>query len=156
MTDEEDGRIAIADSKCPRCGGSGLDPQAMEVICKPCKGTGEARVGGGKGVRAVEVTAVAAMEATPAPVNPSSDEKERCDRCGWPLENDPKKGCVKGNCSQRPLPPLRSTGLGEKPLTEEECLCSECNCCAPGGRLRTRLEEVGESEPSLPCERMQG
>lgn len=30
-----------------------------------------------------------------------SDPK-RCVRCGWPLRDDPEKGCVEGNCSYRP------------------------------------------------------
>lgn len=30
--------------------------------------------------------------------------RSRCDWCGWPLEDDPNKGCVRGNCSQRPRP----------------------------------------------------
>ena len=34
-------------------------------------------------------------------------ERPRCDRCGWPLEESIEKGCVEGNCSQRPLPPRR-------------------------------------------------
>ncbi len=31
----------------------------------------------------------------------------RCDRCGWKLENTPTAGCVKDNCSMRPMPELR-------------------------------------------------
>ena len=29
---------------------------------------------------------------------------ERCAICGWPLQALPERGCVKGNCSQRPFP----------------------------------------------------
>jgi len=34
-------------------------------------------------------------------------EGERCERCGWPLAESPADGCVPGNCSERPLPPVR-------------------------------------------------
>lgn len=34
----------------------------------------------------------------------------RCPRCGWALVEDPRDGCVEGNCSLRPLPPLRRDG----------------------------------------------
>lgn len=34
----------------------------------------------------------------------------RCNRCGWPLREDPRDGCVVDNCSLRPLPPLRRDG----------------------------------------------
>jgi hypothetical protein len=36
----------------------------------------------------------------------------KCDRCGWPLAESAEKGCVLGNCSQRPLLSLRSTCAG--------------------------------------------
>lgn len=35
---------------------------------------------------------------------PHSDDPSRCAVCGWPLEESPHAGCVRGNCSQRPLP----------------------------------------------------
>jgi hypothetical protein len=35
------------------------------------------------------------------------EERGRCERCGWPLADNPKEGCIPGNCSMRPLPPLR-------------------------------------------------
>lgn len=45
------------------------------------------------------------FEAMPAVFPMSLD---RCAACGWPLAADAKDGCVRGNCSQRPLPePLR-------------------------------------------------
>ena len=31
----------------------------------------------------------------------------RCNRCGWPLATLLEAGCVEGNCSMRPLQPLR-------------------------------------------------
>lgn len=33
-----------------------------------------------------------------------SDDESRCAVCGWPLEHQPEKGCVRGNCSERPRP----------------------------------------------------
>ena len=30
----------------------------------------------------------------------------RCERCGWPLARSVAEGCVQGNCSERPLPPI--------------------------------------------------
>lgn len=35
----------------------------------------------------------------------SQQPEERCERCGWPLAKTRSAGCVKGDCSQRPLPP---------------------------------------------------
>jgi hypothetical protein len=32
------------------------------------------------------------------------NESYRCAWCGWPLYDSPDKGCVRGSCSQRPLP----------------------------------------------------
>jgi hypothetical protein len=34
----------------------------------------------------------------------SEDIEPRCAICGWPLVEDVQKGCVRGNCSQRPWP----------------------------------------------------
>lgn len=50
------------------------------------------------------------MSSTPKPDTPSPavDEPERCDRCGWPLKERIEDGCVRDNCSQRPLQPLRT------------------------------------------------
>jgi len=31
-------------------------------------------------------------------------ETKRCPICDWPLADDPKDGCVDGNCSYRPDP----------------------------------------------------
>jgi len=31
-------------------------------------------------------------------------DKNRCAVCGWPLAESVTKGCVRGNCSQRPMP----------------------------------------------------
>ena len=31
-------------------------------------------------------------------------DTNRCAVCGWPLQTSPLLGCVRGNCSQRPLP----------------------------------------------------
>jgi len=31
----------------------------------------------------------------------------RCDRCGWKLAETVEDGCVKENCSMRPMPPRR-------------------------------------------------
>jgi hypothetical protein len=31
-------------------------------------------------------------------------DENRCAVCAWPLKKDPKDGCVRGNCSQRPRP----------------------------------------------------
>lgn len=33
-------------------------------------------------------------------------DDNRCARCGWTLAKDAKDGCVRGNCSYRPEPPL--------------------------------------------------
>lgn len=67
--------------------------------------------GGGEGrdeASRKNVSEASASNRHPAPANPAAPpEKERCDRCGWPLEDDPRKGCIKGNCSQRPMPPKR-------------------------------------------------
>ena len=41
-----------------------------------------------------------------------SGKLEQCERCGWPLAETSDKGCVPGNCSQRPLPD--QGGEGEK------------------------------------------
>jgi hypothetical protein len=38
-------------------------------------------------------------------------EIERCDVCGWPLREQMKDGCVKGNCSMRPVPRCHVCGL---------------------------------------------
>ena len=35
------------------------------------------------------------------------NEEPRCERCGWPLVKRQEDGCVPGNCSQRPLPPIQ-------------------------------------------------
>ena len=51
------------------------------------------------------LTSMAVLHSSGPLVLPT--EIERCDRCGWPLKDDPKDGCVKGNCSQRPLPPKK-------------------------------------------------
>ena len=32
------------------------------------------------------------------------DNPSRCAVCGWPLKEHPEAGCVRGNCSHRPLP----------------------------------------------------
>lgn len=32
------------------------------------------------------------------------DDDTRCAVCGWTLAERPEQGCVRGNCSQRPLP----------------------------------------------------
>jgi hypothetical protein len=37
------------------------------------------------------------MKPTPSP-------EARCERCGWPLKERVEDGCVKGNCSMRPIP----------------------------------------------------
>ena len=39
--------------------------------------------------------------AEPAP--PTKDDS-RCAVCGWPLAESADKGCVRGNCSLRPIP----------------------------------------------------
>lgn len=33
-----------------------------------------------------------------------SGPKERCAICGWPLADTRENGCVRGNCSMRPVP----------------------------------------------------
>ena len=58
-------------------------------------------------------------EAPPEEKTREDDDDERCPRCGWPLVDDPKDGCTKGNCSQRPLPPLRKEPE-EKPREDDE------------------------------------
>lgn len=35
---------------------------------------------------------------------PRIDDESRCAVCGWPLAESVVKGCVRGNCSQRPRP----------------------------------------------------
>jgi len=43
----------------------------------------------------------------PAPAAPAKiedDDETRCAWCGWPLQDSIEKGCVRGNCSMRPLP----------------------------------------------------
>lgn len=34
----------------------------------------------------------------------SKDSETRCEHCGWPLKERIEDGCVKGNCSMRPIP----------------------------------------------------
>ena len=34
----------------------------------------------------------------------AKEDAGRCAWCGWPLKDRPEDGCVRGNCSQRPLP----------------------------------------------------
>ena len=46
----------------------------------------------------VEETAPEAANETTRPV------KNCCAVCGWPLVDDPERGCVRGNCSMRPMP----------------------------------------------------
>jgi hypothetical protein len=40
----------------------------------------------------------------PDPLRPLDDIEPRCAICGWPLAESVEKGCVMGNCSQRPWP----------------------------------------------------
>jgi hypothetical protein len=49
---------------------------------------------------------------TPTPQYVPRGHCNRCDRCGWLLRDDPKLGCVLGNCSQRPSVDLRTTCAG--------------------------------------------
>lgn len=71
---------------------------------------------------------------------------EKCERCGWPLEDDVKKGCVKGNCSQRPLPPLRS-----KAAPSDACpRCEECGRSVHP--CRNALCHYWDEEPHYHCE----
>ncbi len=44
-----------------------------------------------------------AADATGSPPPPQRD-LNRCAVCGWTLQPDRACGCVRGNCSQRPLP----------------------------------------------------
>lgn len=34
------------------------------------------------------------------------EDPTRCPICNWPLAGDVSQGCIKGNCSQRPIPNL--------------------------------------------------
>lgn len=42
------------------------------------------------------------------PTMTTGSPEGRCERCGWPLYTSVEKGCVPGNCSMRPLPPIRT------------------------------------------------
>lgn len=37
-----------------------------------------------------------------------SEADSRCEVCGWPLKERKEDGCVRGNCSMRPKPKVRS------------------------------------------------
>jgi hypothetical protein len=45
----------------------------------------------------------AAPGSLPQAPDPLKDDS-RCAICAWPLAESPEKGCVRGNCSQRPFP----------------------------------------------------
>lgn len=87
-----------------------------------------------------------------------------CERCGWPLHDDPKDGCTKDNCSMRPMPPkpaempevdlhaksisqpfIRGTFIGfchawtQKMGDKEPNTCDGCKIagCAAKGRIKT-------------------
>lgn len=51
---------------------------------------------------ALQAALVAAIGEGEAPVK----DDNRCARCGWTLRSRAKDGCVRGNCSYRPEPPL--------------------------------------------------
>ena len=48
--------------------------------------------------------------------------RERCDWCGWPLENPYGKGCKLDDCSMRPLPKLNELGKFKQELRKAEDL----------------------------------
>ena len=48
--------------------------------------------------------ALAALPSAPAPPQTPPDDESRCAVCGWTLADSLEKGCVRGNCSLRPLP----------------------------------------------------
>lgn len=43
-------------------------------------------------------------DAQPKSQLPRIDDESRCACCAWPLAATLEEGCVRGNCSQRPLP----------------------------------------------------
>lgn len=55
------------------------------------------------GSRAVTERVRAAQKASPS-LPPRVDDVSRCACCGVPLAASVREGCVRGNCSQRPLP----------------------------------------------------
>lgn len=48
---------------------------------------------------------------------------DRCPVCGWPLAADLVSGCVRGNCSQRPVPTRRADEVPE--YTENSAVALE-------------------------------
>lgn len=54
--------------------------------------------------------------STPDAGEKAGDDAPLCERCKWPLADSVENGCVPGNCSQRPLPPLPDAEeAGRKP-----------------------------------------
>lgn len=41
---------------------------------------------------------------------------DRCDWCGWPLVDERRQGCVLGDCSMRPRPPLSASAQSNNDL----------------------------------------
>lgn len=64
-------------------------------------------------------------------------EPERCSRCGWPLAKSVDEGCVKGNCSQRPLLPCQ-----HRSIDVSNGICTDCGAQAAIG--------TPEPEPAKP------
>ena len=48
------------------------------------------------------------------------DWKSRCDWCGWPLKETVEEGCIRGNCSMRPLPQTNVTWKYKQEIRELE------------------------------------
>jgi hypothetical protein len=70
-----------------------------------------------------ELTAPEQEAMRPTPVK--RPHCNRCDRCGWMFRTE-DTGCVHGNCSMRPLPPLRAWCAGcSAPFEEDLALALE-------------------------------
>lgn len=52
----------------------------------------------------VEAVERASAALSPRPSSAAALEAHRCAVCGWELAETPRRGCVRGNCSLRPLP----------------------------------------------------
>lgn len=75
------------------------------------------------------VDAARGMEDGGDSAPPRVDDKSRCAVCGWPLEQEVRRGCVRGNCSQRPRPtnlyaPERAAGESVVPDAERSIVTS--------------------------------
>lgn len=82
-----------------------------------------------------------------------AEELKRCERCGWPYAADRSGGCVPGNCSQRPLLPLRM-GRTEHGLFVDTKYAADCRELAKQRRAEGEkliaYAEILETEAARP------